>query len=154
MSRASLHFIRHIWNTWEQIKVTVICPWIFRRNELLIPIVITSSECKNYFVSCFSDSFLYLTRGFGTQSTFSDMYSVLFGPCSSTCQILLFFYISGQGWWLICFSSFCKCVYMYLFLFVFIYLSIYLYWKMCNLNKLMLRIIIWSFRIHTHKVVV
>ncbi|XP_025084904.1 MAM and LDL-receptor class A domain-containing protein 1-like [Pomacea canaliculata] len=44
-----------------------------------------------------TDSFLYLTRDVGTQSAFSDIYSIVFGPCSSTCQILLFFYISGQA---------------------------------------------------------
>lgn len=55
-----------------------------------------SPHCKQ---NCFSDNFLYLARSFGTQSTFSDIYSIQFGPCSATCQILLFYYISGQGWW-------------------------------------------------------
>ncbi|XP_025084894.1 MAM and LDL-receptor class A domain-containing protein 2-like isoform X1 [Pomacea canaliculata] len=44
-----------------------------------------------------TDNFLYLARSFGTQSTFSDIYSIQFGPCSATCQILLFYYISGQA---------------------------------------------------------
>ncbi|XP_025085553.1 MAM and LDL-receptor class A domain-containing protein 1-like [Pomacea canaliculata] len=44
-----------------------------------------------------TDSFLYLDKGTGTQADFSDIYSIQFGPCSSTCQMQLFYYISGQA---------------------------------------------------------
>lgn len=55
------------------------------------------SIVKHHETFFFSGKFLYLVQGFGTQGTFSDIYSIQFGPCSSTCQMQLYYFLSGQG---------------------------------------------------------